>query len=159
MLQKAEPKHYDDYYHIRKEEKNMYWTGYTEAPDYEKFKQWFLKRIQDKNRLLYLLFEDGKCAGSLNIDYYPKYAAIGYSVKTGFEGKGLATKIVADSIQIIKKSIADRPDLERIIARINDKNTASIKVVLKNGFHKSHIKEMRKRFGKDELYHQYHFEL
>lgn len=147
----ANEKTYDDYYSIRSEEKNLFWTGYKNAPDYNAFKNWFINRLDDPKRDIYLFYLNKKCAGALHIDYYDDYAAIGYNVKESFEGIGVGTKIVQESIDIISQ----KNNIKKIIAWINENNTVSERVITKNNFRKSTISEYRKRFGKEELYFQY----
>jgi len=157
ILLKATIENYDDYYAIRRENKNSFWTGYRNPPNYESFKNWFLERIEDTERDIYLLYIDDKCVGSLHVDFHSSYIAIGYSVKEAFEGNGYATTLVSESIKISKQAKISRPYLIKIIAWINSQNYASIKVVEKNGFVKSKNFEKRQRFDKNELYCQYDF--
>ena len=154
---KATEKNYHDYYLIRRENKNLYWTGYEKAPDYERFKSWFLDRLNDQDRDIYLLYKNDCCLGSLHIDYYHDYAAIGYSVMEAFEGKGYGTYLVECAIRIIKEVSAKRSAVKRIKAWINSLNKGSIKVVERNGFKKTENNQLRKWFGKEMVY--YEFEL
>lgn len=152
VLKKAEIQTYDEYYSIRSEKSNLYWTGYTTPPDYEKFFEWYKNRLEDTERDLYLLFAGEECVGSLNIDYYQEFAAIGYSVREAHEGKGYATHLVGQAIKIITLSKMTRKNLAQIKAWINHLNKGSIKVVLRNGFSMTDHSEMRKWFGNEELY-------
>lgn len=154
---KASEDNYDDYYSIRSEDKNLYWTGYESPPDYENFKLWFKNRIKDKDRDIFLLYKDGQCIGSLHIDYYPDYATIGYSVKQAFEGKGYGTLIVKEAIKIIKSNKSQRENLCSIKAWINAENLGSIKVAEKNNFRRNKNNKIKKRFGKEELYYEFEF--
>ncbi len=147
ILQKASEKNYDDYYNIRSEKKNMFWTGYTNAPDYDNFFKWYKTRIQDARKDLYLAYCNSECVGSLNIDYYTDRVMIGYSVKEKHEGKGLATFIVSQAIEIIEKT-----ENKTVQAWINQKNAGSIRVVEKNNFYKTSTSEIRNRFGNDEIF-------
>jgi RimJ/RimL family protein N-acetyltransferase len=155
FLKEVEESDYENYYFIRSEKENLFWTGYNEPPHKENFFNWFKDRIVDQQKHLYLLFDDEVCVGSLNIDFYNDYVAIGYSTITRFKGKGYATYLVAESIRIANEAKERNPDLKRIIAWINYQNESSIRVVEKNGFQKSDITEIRKRFGKKELYYQF----
>ncbi|NPA38136.1 MAG: GNAT family N-acetyltransferase [Chlorobi bacterium] len=146
---------FDDYYEIRSEKKNLFWTGYDAPPDYERFFEWYKKRLADNKRDLYLVYCDNVCSGSLNIDYYEDHAMIGYSVKEAFEGQGLGTYIVKCAIDIIKK----REELKYIGAWINEKNKGSIKVITKNNFYKTDTKEVRLRFGQEELFYKYQYDI
>ena len=139
---------YEDYYQIRSEPNNLFWTGYHQAPDFVKFKQWFINRIADSNKDLYLLFCNQICAGSLNIDVYDSYAYIGYSVKEAYAGKGLGTYVVKNAVEILKNT----PNMKEVKAWINFRNIASVKVVEKNNFRKTGFTELRDRLGEKEEY-------
>ncbi|MBN2165261.1 MAG: GNAT family N-acetyltransferase [Marinilabiliaceae bacterium] len=159
ILIKAAFDNYDDYYAIRSEHKNLYWTGYKEPPQYDSFKKWFFERIEDSKRNIYLLYVNKECVGSLHIDFYTNYIAIGYSVKEAFEGNGHATFLVKEAINISHKEKLRNMDCSSVKAWINSQNIGSIKVVEKNGFIKSELTEIRKRFGMNELYYEYDYYL
>lgn len=159
VLKEAVPEDYDEYYKIRSEEGNLYWTGYEKPPDYEGFREWYKSRINDPHRHLYLLYVDDACAGSLNIDYYDDFAAIGYSVLKAYEGRGYATFMVKEAIRLVKEAKKQRGKISLIKAWIIHLNTGSIRVVEKNGFKVTDHKEKRKWFGREELYLEYAYEL
>jgi RimJ/RimL family protein N-acetyltransferase len=156
---KAGRENYDDYYKIRSEKHNLYWTGYENPPEYDTFFNWYEGRLDDINRDIYLMYIEGECAGSLHIDYYQGYAAIGYSVKTDFGGKGVGTLIVSEAVNIIKQAKKKRQGLSLIKAFIYHQNAASIKVVEKNDFERSEDIIMKSYFGKEEPYYEYFYEI
>jgi RimJ/RimL family protein N-acetyltransferase len=155
FLKEVEESDYENYYLIRSEKENLFWTGYDNPPHKERFFNWFKDRIADKQKHLYLLFDKKVCVGSLNVDFYNDYVAIGYSTVTKYEGKGYATYLVGESIRIANEARKRNPELKKIIAWINEQNEASKRVIEKNGFQKSDITEIRKRFGNEELYYQF----
>lgn len=155
FLREVEESDYENYYLIRSEKENLFWTGYDKPPHKERFFNWFKDRIADQQKHLYLLFDTKVCVGSLNVDFYNDYVAIGYSTVTKYKGKGYATYLVGESIRIANEARKRNPELKKIIAWINDQNEASIRVIEKNGFQKSETTEMRKRFGNEELYYQF----
>ena len=142
---------FENYYHIRSEKKNLFWLGYKHPPEKENFKKWFLERIKDSDRKLFLLYQETICLGSLNIDYYKDHCFIGYSVMEKYEGAGLASLIVKQAIELIKNTNS----IKSIKAWINENNKDSEKVVMKNGFKKSTIYESRCRFNLNENYYLY----
>jgi len=154
-LLKAQTDHYDDYFRIRSEEKNMHWTGYEKPPDYHAFRNWFTDRLKNPDRDIYLMYSEGHCVGSLHIDFYETYIDIGYSVMEAYEGKGFATSIVSEAVAIAKSEKTRRKKITTVKAWINAHNIGSIKVAEKNGFQLSENSEIRKRFGKEELYYEY----
>ncbi|MCK4921648.1 MAG: GNAT family N-acetyltransferase [Bacteroidales bacterium] len=155
LLIKATENNYDDYYKIRSEEKNLYWTGYEKAPQYENFKAWFVDRLNNPLRDIYLMYINEKCVGSLHIDFYDDNVAIGYSVMKSYEGKGIGTRLVEEAVKIAKLSKLEGKNILRVKAWINFQNVGSIKVIEKNGFHLTKDTELKKRFGKEELYYIY----
>ncbi len=155
LLKEVDESDYENYYLIRSEKENLFWTGYDTPPHKERFFNWFIDRIADQQKHLYLLFDNEVCVGSLNVDFYDDYVAIGYSTLTNHKGKGYATYLVAEAIRIADEAKTGNPELKKIIAWINYQNQASIRVVEKNGFQKSDITETRKRFGNQELYYQF----
>lgn len=159
LLIEASHSLYDEYYIIRSEKNNLFWTGYENPPDYKLFKEWFKQRINDPDRYLYLLYSNDNCIGSLNIDYYAKYAIIGYSVKKKFEGKGFGTFLVKEAIKIIKLSKDIRKQIYQVKALIFEKNNRSIKLIEKIGFKFSGNYEIKERFGKEEQYLEYTLEV
>ena len=154
-LIKAAICHYEDYYAIRSEKKNLFWTGYLNPPQYDSFKTWYQNRLNDPDRDLFIMYVDNICVGALHIDFYRDYAAIGYSVKEAFEGKGYATSLVREAIDLSFQKKIDCPDLSKVIAWISSENRASVKVVEKNGFRQSTICEKRMRFDNKDMYYQY----
>lgn len=139
---------YDDYYSIRAEKKNLLWTGYSNAPDYENFKNWFANRVNDPEKMLFVLYNENTILGSLHFDIYTDHGFIGYSIKEKFEGQGLATFLVAKAVLLGANNTA----IKEIRAWINEFNMGSQKVISKNGFTESDNSEIRSRFGKDEKY-------
>ncbi|MCK4677197.1 MAG: GNAT family N-acetyltransferase [Bacteroidales bacterium] len=155
MLKSASLDNYDDYLKIRAEKKNLFWTGYEDPPEYNRFLNWYKNRIVDPNKHLYLLYYEKQCLGSLNIDYYDGYAYIGYSVKTKYEGSGYGTYLVRSAIELVKIN----KNISIIKAWINYQNVCSIKVIKKNNFYLSGITETRKKFGVDEKYYEFVLEI
>ncbi len=76
----------------------------------------------------------GSVAGSIGCvpqqDVYRKNMEIGYFVGESFKGKGIAT----GAVRILESYIVSRFDVVRIYAKVFAHNTASMKVLQKNGF-------------------------
>jgi RimJ/RimL family protein N-acetyltransferase len=159
FVQKAKLEDYEDYLEIRSEKKNLFWTGYSNPPDYEKFKLWFNERINNPKRDIYLMYTNDGCLGSLHLDIYDEYIAIGYSIKEKYEGRGYASKLVKEAINICNLIKLQNRDIKLIIAWINQHNFASIKVAEKNGFKKSENTQLKMRFGNKEMFYKYTLKL
>ncbi len=84
---------------------------------------------------------DGYIAGSIGIlpkeDVYRKSLEIGYFLGENYWGKGIATIAVS----LLLDYICNKFDVVRIYAEVFEHNTASMKVLEKNGFHLEGIRE------------------
>ena len=82
---------------------------------------------------------EGKLSGIIGLviqkDVYKKSAAIGYWIGEPFWGNGIATK----AVELITKYGFDKLDLNRIYTGVFEYNTASMKVLEKNGYEKEGI--------------------
>ncbi len=78
----------------------------------------------------------GKLSGVIGLviqkDVYKKSAEIGYWIGEPFWGNGIATK----AVELITKYGFEKLDLNRIYTGVFEYNTASMKVLEKNGFEK-----------------------
>lgn len=79
---------------------------------------------------------NGEVAGCIGLelqdDIYRLTAELGYWVGEPYWKKGIATKAVQQMMEYISISF---PSLVRIFAKVFEHNTASMKVLEKNGFH------------------------
>jgi ribosomal-protein-alanine N-acetyltransferase len=84
---------------------------------------------------------NGQIAGSIGVmpkdDVYRKSIEIGYFIGESYWGKGIATEAVAQLLKYIEHKF----DVIRIYAEVFDHNTASMKVLEKNGFHLEGIRQ------------------
>ena len=84
---------------------------------------------------------NGKITGSVGVtpkeDVYRKSIEVGYFVAEEYWGNGIATAAVSLIIDYIKSHF----DIVRIYAEVFGHNTASMKVLEKNGFHLEGIRE------------------
>jgi predicted acetyltransferase len=84
--------------------------------------------------LLYLVFDNNKLIGLLNIRYdltdelRNKYGDIGYGVRPSERGKGYATKMLKYALDICREK-----NMNYVILGCYDKNIASNKVIKNNG--------------------------
>ena len=84
--------------------------------------------------LLYLVFDNNKLIGLLNIRYdltdelRNKYGDIGYGVRPSERGKGYATKMLKYALDICREK-----NMSYVILGCYEKNIASNKVITKNG--------------------------
>lgn len=154
-FERATRQGYDDYYRIRSQNKDLYWTGYAEPPDYRTFFNWYMERLGEADRHIYLIYDHNECLGYLHIDYCDNYAAIGYSVREGWEGRGIATTIVKEAIRLAEQKKESKESLAIITCWINEHNIASIRVVEKCGFRRTKKSEIRRVFAEKRNYFEY----
>ena len=97
--------------------------------------EWIAFAMNEKPIKSMAIIYIGNIAGSIGVvekeDVYRKSIEIGYFLGEKFWGKGIATKAVALLLDYIKNNF----DVIRIYAEVFGHNTASMKVLEKNGFH------------------------
>ncbi|MFA7289248.1 MAG: bifunctional UDP-2,4-diacetamido-2,4,6-trideoxy-beta-L-altropyranose hydrolase/GNAT family N-acetyltransferase [Melioribacteraceae bacterium] len=118
---------------------------------WEYHKEWFNKRIKDKNYLLLLAFDkDEKLAGQIKYDIKKNKAVVGISISPIHRGKGYASKMLIKSASILKEL---KQETNLIIAYIKRENISSIK-----SFEKSGYKLIGKEIINDNEYLKYIYE-
>lgn len=104
--------------------------------------QWVAFTLNQKPIQNLAITYHGRIAGSIGVmpkdDVYRKSIEIGYFVGEEFWGKGVASNAVALLIDYISQNF----DVIRVYAEVFGHNTASMKVLEKNGFH---LEGIRKR--------------
>lgn len=128
---KVDETFFDTFFELKCETKNIYWSGHEHAPEYNSLKKWFLHQLNNPDRELFKITFDNMDVGYLYLDTIDDYNyAISYAIFEKFEGKGIASKAIRQSILYCMKM--QRP--VTVHAHVADINTASKKVLLKNSF-------------------------
>lgn len=129
---------YDEYYKIRSSPADIYWNGYTKKPDYEIFREIFIKRTSEAkftdlgDRRIYLVQNtNGENVGFIQFIKHEKAIEIGYTITELYQRKGYATEAVRQAT-----SLALRYS-QTTIVRIRDDNIASQGVATKCGYSKT----------------------
>lgn len=141
-LKATELSDYDEYYKIRCSPSDIYWNGYYDKPDRNKFKELFINRIasspfekpEDRNLFLIGLRQaesDDLFVGFVQLIRRENGVEIGYSVVEEYQNRGIATIALKQAVSIAQNYS------KNIFVRIRDDNILSQKVALKNGFIKS----------------------
>lgn len=106
-------------------------------PYTEESADWWLHMVQEhdgKDGLFRAVTVDGRIVGNISIeqkaDVYRKDAEIGYMLMTGEWSKGIMTEAVKQICEIAFTKL----DIIRITGLVYERNTASRKVLEKNGF-------------------------
>ena len=139
ILKPALETDYEEYYKVRSCPGDVYWNGYEEKPDKEKFKYGFLKRLGNarfeapedrRNFLIQLRKNESEVVtiGFVQLIKREDGIDIGYTVIEEYQGQGYATRALQMGILLAKQH-----DL-RIYVQIRDDNIASQRVAKKCGF-------------------------
>jgi RimJ/RimL family protein N-acetyltransferase len=131
----AAKENFDQYFALRCEDINIYWTGHSSAPAKDKLYEWYLDNIAKEGRYFFLFFEENqnKVIGYLYMDliHSNNVVDVGYGVSSFQTGKGYGAEINRFAIDFVKTNIKSFRHLQAWIAR---DNLASIKCVTKNGY-------------------------
>ena len=131
-------KDFEDYYLVRSDPDDVYWNGYSSAPEKESFREGFLKRTanarfeepEDRRNYLIKETESGLTVGFVQLIRRENAVEIGYSVSHSFQGRGYATQALNLGIELAKEFVLP------IIVSIREDNIPSQRVAIKNGFKK-----------------------
>jgi len=132
-LKKATIDDFDCFYNIKCEQNNIYWSGHSEKPDFDKLKNWFYNKLNSKNREILIIKYNNICCGYIYVDLIEdNKIEISYGVKEKFSRKGIATSSIQKVIAYL-----DKYENKEIFCYVADQNIPSIKVVTKNNFKKT----------------------
>ncbi|MDI7218269.1 GNAT family N-acetyltransferase [Leptospira santarosai] len=148
---------FDDYFELRCDENNIFWTGHEKAPNYEKLKSWYIQNIQRSDRLFFLFYVQKRIIGYLYADFVNEKQdsiEIGYGVHLRLNGKGYGTKIISFIKDLVIKSM---PSIDLIKGWVATNNAGSVRVFIKNGFLKTNQTKsiLFKKTGDNVLFEEY----
>jgi|TARA_R110001583_G_scaffold134425_1_gene286147 ribosomal protein S18 acetylase RimI-like enzyme len=138
----AGKEHFDDFYKLKSEPNNIFWSGFSKAPDYEAFQAHFTAQLERTDRTIVFLYFGEKIAGYIAIDFCQneKTTETAHGVLTDFAGKRLGQKLIEHAVSFSK---SHHPDATHIIGWIAEDNYGSIKNVMNNGYSKTEESELR----------------
>lgn len=127
---------FEEYYRVRSDPTDIYWNGYTTAPEKDCFRELFKERTafsrfeKPEDRRNYLI---KKCItedtiGFVQLIRRKDAIEIGYSVLKDYQGMGYATEALYQGVKYARQYKLP------IIVMIRDDNFASQCVAKKNGF-------------------------
>lgn len=102
---KATIKDFEDLYLIKCDQANIEWGGFKEAPNRERFFEWYKTQITSDKRTIYLVYDlDNPCA----FFYIDKVDDVTYEfsssgVLSQYVGKGIGSYTVRVRIEIIRR--------------------------------------------------------
>lgn len=135
MLRKANSSDFEAFYHIKCENDNIKWCGYTKPPkrtDLMGFWETFVPNSED--RTIYVI-QVAKCVvGYIYVDYSKDELCLSVGVSSQYAGNGIATNSIVEIVQKLRAEF-NLP----IVAYIREDNIRSQKVFIKAGFKKTDI--------------------
>ena len=136
-LKLAKLDNYDEFYKLKSDKSNIYWTGWSNSPDYEKLKEFYYNVINNlktiKDRRIYLAYENDEVVGYVYIDYVDDDTfALSPAVHSKFQGKGYGKQIIGLGI---KEGL--NLGYRNMEAYIREDNIVSQKCFEYNGAHKT----------------------
>lgn len=98
--------------------------------EYKDHLKWFKSKLKNKNSFIFIGQAFGKNVGMVRIDVNKNIGEISININPRFRGISLSETLLTDSIQAFHKK---KPNCE-LVADIDKKNTASIKIFSSIGF-------------------------
>lgn len=116
----------------------------AEEISWETHVDWYTKKLNDKNSYLYIIEEEYKPMGQVrfDVDSVAGKAEIGYSVDADHRGSGFGGKLIDKGIIEFQN---DNKNISYLIAKVKEKNIASGKIFVNNGF------EIVEKYGNDSF--------
>ena len=138
----ASAENYQDFFFLKSDPVNIRWSGHIQAPDFEKLKSWYLGRLEDAGRKIFLFYDGERILGYLYLDWIAEgnIAEIAYGTHSSVSGQGWGKKIVNFAIGNVEKYF---PGTREVIAWIAEDNMGSIRCVLASGMQKMPDKILR----------------
>jgi RimJ/RimL family protein N-acetyltransferase len=123
-------------YQMKSESNDIYWSGYTKAPDLKKFSVWYKEQLQRTDRKIWLVRQIQKpeeMVGYLYLTFENDVVNISHGVKQNFGGQGIGSQIINFATNIC---LTFYPAF-KIESWIAETNIISVKTFLKNNFQKT----------------------
>jgi N,N'-diacetyllegionaminate synthase len=134
-LERARNSHFEFFYRLRCEEKNILWTSHKYAPEYGHLKKWFCDVIeQEAKREIYIIRGGRIPLGYLYCDPVEEdLFELAVAVSQRHEGRGRASEALT---RFINQKRYLRPQAT-FRAWVSDENLGSVKAFVKSGFVKT----------------------
>jgi len=100
FIEKANLDFFDAFYKIRCEDINIYWSGHINKPNYEDLKEWYIKQLDSKNRIIFCIKYLEAYVGYLyyDIDNNMNTIELSYAVLSMYNGLGIASKALKKAV-------------------------------------------------------------
>lgn len=103
----------------------------TQKITYEEHAEWFAKKINEKNCLLYICYLGLVPVGQIRIDVAENEGKISYSVDRKYRNKGIGHYIINNLDYILKENVRGE---FKLIGVVKKTNRVSKTIFIKNGF-------------------------
>lgn len=162
-LEKCTIDNFEEFYFLRCDDENLYWTGYKNKPIKENLKIWYINQLKREDRIIFLAKNkaNANTIGYLYLDIVGENKNIcetGHGVHSKFKGRGIGTEIIRMALEYVNKNLNF---ISRVDGWILENNKGSIKTVLKNGYFKTD--EVKKVFldstNKLEILRKYSYKI
>ena len=127
----ASEKDIKDVFHLSNEEQVRQNSINKEKIDYLDHVEWFSKVLNASDYRLYIVEDDKEFLGQVKFQVIDVTALISISIHPAFRGAGKGKTIISEAIKFLRLDI---PEITKIVAFIDPRNTASIKSFLSAGF-------------------------
>lgn len=98
---------------------------------YETHVAWFQRMMKDDSVLQYILMDGEIPVGQIRLNIDGEEAEIGYSIASGYRGKGYGRKMLR---LILDKVNESRPEIKKLVAKVKPENAASAKLFESEGY-------------------------
>ena len=105
---------------------------------------WFKRKIEDGNCLMFILEDDGRAVGNVRLDITDDIGEISYMIAPDERGKGLGKKaleLLRDTKEV--SSMVDSQKLRSLVGFVNEGNIASAKCFEDNGYSRINAGDIR----------------
>ncbi|MES2681196.1 MAG: GNAT family N-acetyltransferase [Bacteroidota bacterium] len=145
-------------FEMKSQNSDVYWSGYTTAPDKKKFAEWYNEQLKRSDRKIWLVREMQNSeitVGYLYLTFENQSVYLSHGVKEEYAGKSIGSAIINYATNIC---LTFYPEYN-IESWIIEPNVASVNTFLKNSFRKTElVKEtFYASFQKNLVMHNYSF--
>lgn len=137
---------FEAFYRIKCDPNNVVWSGFSTAPNHDKFKIWYEKQIIENIReIWFAVMEDVVVGFYYIIPCDEDCITGGYGVLSEYCGRGIGTRLMYERDQRCLQ------EGKVSVAWIAEENIASTKCMLKQGYRPQEDTEVRKILINNEL--------
>lgn len=134
---------FEEFYKLKCQNNNIFWTNYTSEPDRTKLSEWYKGQLNNSNRNLLLALgidmDEVIGYGYIDVvDFSKGIYEISYAISNEFIGYGLGTELVK---VLSDYCYTNYSNVNEIQAWVLDNNLKSKKCLLRNGWKQTNEKK------------------